>query len=253
MIGTEGETVLRLTRRFEAPRERVFDAWTNPDVLRRWWAAQPDWEGAEAEVDLRPGGRYRLSMRDTGSGATHTVAGEYTEVRRPERLAYTWSWEGEPTEMSGSERTLVVVEFLEDGGATEVVLTHSGFANGQIREMHAHGWQGCLDNLGRRVFGRTADQRGLPGAPAQAALDGAQAGERLRRPATQAPWHFLYFLPEPHQHGSLRPILSRSDSVRCTVTGSAPGGSALPLPSIPSPPASAAAPIACAPASDWCS
>ena len=145
-------TVLRLTRRFDAPRERVFAAWTDPDVLRTWWAARPDWDGAAADVDLRPGGRYRLSMRDTANGAVHSVSGEYREVRPPERLAYTWSWEGAPAEMAGSEGTLVVVEFAEADGGTEVTLTHEGFASGDIRDLHGEGWRGCLDSLERRVF-----------------------------------------------------------------------------------------------------
>ncbi len=152
MTGAAEEIVLRLTRRFAAPRERVFDAWTNREVLRRWWAAREDWETAAAEVDLRPGGRYRLSMRDPSSGAVHTVVGEYVEVRRPERLAYTWTWEGEPEEMRGSEQTLVLVEFVEDGEGTQVVLTHSGFADARIRDLHGEGWAGCLANLERRVL-----------------------------------------------------------------------------------------------------
>src|SRR3954451_16215617 len=95
MPATEDQTVLRLTHRFEAPRERVFDAWTNPELLRRWWAAGEGWDTPHAEVDLRPGGRYRLSMHDPDSGNVHTVGGEYTDVSRPHRLAYTWAWEGE--------------------------------------------------------------------------------------------------------------------------------------------------------------
>jgi uncharacterized protein YndB with AHSA1/START domain len=145
--------VLRLSRRFAAPRERVFDAWTNPSVLERWWAAAPTWESPAAEVELRPGGRYRLSMRDTESGVVQTVGGAYTEVRPPDRLAYTWTWEGGPELMRGSEDTLVVVDFVEDGDGTEVVLTHRGFADERIRDLHAGGWSGCLDNLEREVFG----------------------------------------------------------------------------------------------------
>jgi uncharacterized protein YndB with AHSA1/START domain len=144
--------VLHLTRRIAASPEAVFDAWTDPAVLNRWWAAQPTWEGADAEVDLREGGSYRLSMRDTETGETHTVFGEYTEVRRPERLAYTWTWASNPEPMRGSEGTLVEVEFRPDGDGTEIVLTHSGFATEELRDMHTHGWQGCLDNLEARVF-----------------------------------------------------------------------------------------------------
>jgi uncharacterized protein YndB with AHSA1/START domain len=148
--GSAEGTALRVSRRFGATRERVFDAWTNPEVLRRWWAAMPGWTTPSAEVDLREGGRYRLSMRDSESGAVHTVVGEYTEVRRPERLAYTWTWEGEPPEMAGSERTLVVVDFVDDGDGTEVVVTHSGFADERIRGMHEHGWNAVMDNLEQR-------------------------------------------------------------------------------------------------------
>jgi uncharacterized protein YndB with AHSA1/START domain len=153
MAQTEQETVLRLSRRFNAPRERVFDAWTNPAVLREWWAAQPTWDTPVAEADARPGGRYRLSMRDTDSGAIHTLVGEYKEVERPERLVYSWTWESNEDAMKGTEDTLVEVEFRDDGDGTEVLVTHSGFANAQLRDMHAHGWNGCLDNLERRVFG----------------------------------------------------------------------------------------------------
>jgi len=105
-------------------------------VLRRWLAARPTWDTPVAEVDAREGGRYRLSMR-TDEGEVHTVSGEYTEMSPPERLAYTWSWEeGPDAAMEGSERSLVVVEFLEDGDGTLVRLTHSGFATEEIREMH---------------------------------------------------------------------------------------------------------------------
>jgi uncharacterized protein YndB with AHSA1/START domain len=144
-------SVLRLTRRFAAPRERVFEAWTDPDLLRRWWAALQGWETSLAEVDLRPQGRYRLSMSD--GERDYTVVGEYVEVRPPARLAYTWTWEGEPEEMRGSEGTLVEVDFVEDGGGTEVVVTHRDFAGDRIRDLHGEGWGGCLDNLGSLFAG----------------------------------------------------------------------------------------------------
>jgi uncharacterized protein YndB with AHSA1/START domain len=145
------DVVLRMSRRFDAPREQVFEAWTSPEVIREWWRAGPDWETPEAEVDLRPGGSYRWSMRDTTKDETHTVVGEYKEVRPPERLVYTWSWESNPEEMAGSMATLVTVEFSEDGEGTQVELTHSGFANEQIRDLHAHGWAACLANLERTL------------------------------------------------------------------------------------------------------
>jgi len=146
------ELALELEHRYAAPREQVFEAWTNPEVLKRWWAAAPTWETPLAEVDAREGGSYRLSMR-TDEGDVHTVRGEFKEVSPPERIAYTWSWEeGPEPAMAGSESSLVVVEFAEDGDGTLVKLTHSGFANEQIRELHVQGWEAVLANLGRSVF-----------------------------------------------------------------------------------------------------
>ena len=146
------ELTLVLSRRYAASREEVFDAWINPDVLRRWWAAAPTWQTPLAEVDAREGGTYRLSMQ-TDAGEIHTVSGEFTEVRPPERLTYTWAWEeGPDAAMAGSERTLVVVDFAEYAGGTLVTLTHSGFSNEDIRGMHVQGWEAVLANLERAVF-----------------------------------------------------------------------------------------------------
>jgi uncharacterized protein YndB with AHSA1/START domain len=142
---------LQLERTIAGTREEVFDAWTNPEVLRRWWAAGPDWSTPVAEVDLQVGGRYRLTMRDS-EGAEHTVAGVYTEIDRPARLSYTWAWDPAPEGDEWQGETLVTVEFREAGAQTTVQLTHSGFATEHVRDMHAHGWEACVGSLERAVF-----------------------------------------------------------------------------------------------------
>jgi uncharacterized protein YndB with AHSA1/START domain len=147
------QDALKMERRFEASPEAVFDAWTNPEVLRRWWAAAPGWETPSAEVDLRAGGRYRLTMRDPDAGAEHTVGGQYVEVRRPDRLSYTWAWEPEPGGPDMGPPSRVTVDFVADGDGTRVELTHSELATAESRAQHEHGWNACLDNLARRVFG----------------------------------------------------------------------------------------------------
>jgi len=152
MTEIQQDVALELEHRYAAPRERVFDAWTNSEVLKRWWAAAPTWETPLAEVDAREGGSYRLSMK-TDEGQMHTVHGEYTEVRPPERIAYTWSWEQGPDEaMHGGDNSLVVVDFVEDGDGTLVRLRHSGFASEEARENHVQGWQAVMANLERSVF-----------------------------------------------------------------------------------------------------
>jgi uncharacterized protein YndB with AHSA1/START domain len=140
---------LRLERTFDAPREAVFEAWTSPEVMRRWWAAGPDWDTPIAEVDLRPGGRIRVSMSEPGGGAVYTFSGEYLEVSPPERLVFSSAWEGPD---SSRRTTTVTVEFREDGDRTTVILTHAGLPSEESRESHAGGWNACLDNLERRVL-----------------------------------------------------------------------------------------------------
>lgn len=139
------ETALRLRRVFAAPRQRVFDAWTRPEELKRWCAPSEDYSTPIAEIDLRVGGRYRIGMKSP-DGNLYVVTGTYREVQPPEKLVYTWSWEG--GEMG---ETLVTVEFREVEGATELVLTHELFPDTKAREDHEQGWTGCLERLGRLV------------------------------------------------------------------------------------------------------
>ncbi len=135
--------MIEVRRRFAASPERVFDAWTQADVLLEWWSASPSHRPGIAEVDLRVGGRYRLSMID-GDGVETIISGEYVEVRRPARLAFTWSWDG------GATASLVEIDFEEDGDATLVTLRHSGLVTPESVERHERGWNGCLDSLERR-------------------------------------------------------------------------------------------------------
>jgi uncharacterized protein YndB with AHSA1/START domain len=139
-------TDLRLERTIDASVEEAFDAWTNPEVLRRWWAADPTWVTPVVEVDLRVGGHYRLSMEDPATGTTHTVGGEYHEVQRPERLVYSWCWERSDGQLDDHTST-VTVEFLSEGRRTTIVLEHTNLASSESRDRHREGWIACFENL----------------------------------------------------------------------------------------------------------
>jgi uncharacterized protein YndB with AHSA1/START domain len=84
-------------------------------------------------------------------GALHTAVGGYRELRRPERVVYTWSWEGNEEAMSGSANTLVEVDFTSDGDGTLVTLTHTGFGSDEVARMHEHGWNGTLEQLAQHL------------------------------------------------------------------------------------------------------
>jgi len=131
---------LRLTRVVPARREVVFRAWTDPEALRRWWVPFEGMTVPAAEVDLRPGGRYRFTMR-SAKGEEFHLSGVYREVRPPERLVYTWRWEGADGE------TLVTVDFEASGATTLLHLTHERFPDDAVRDRHGTGWAGVLDRL----------------------------------------------------------------------------------------------------------
>lgn len=139
-------TTVRLEWTFEASAEAVFETWTNPEVLRRWWAPGANWTTPTAEVDLRVGGGYRLTTRDPDLVAC-TIVGEYLSISRPERLVYSRRWE---TREEGD--SLVDVRFVERDGRTTVLLEHTGLANTQARIEQERGWRARLDNLDARVF-----------------------------------------------------------------------------------------------------
>jgi uncharacterized protein YndB with AHSA1/START domain len=121
-MNRDAASPLRLRHSFAASPEEVFDAWTSPAVLQRWWAAQPTWDSPGCDVDLRVGGGYVLRMRDDRTGELHVVAGEYREIDRPSRLVYTWSWQGAAGPHPGYV-SIVTVEFHADGDHTMSTVT----------------------------------------------------------------------------------------------------------------------------------
>lgn len=139
---------VRVERTFDASPEAVFDAWTNPEVLRRWWRAAPNHEVAVADVDLRVGGGYRLAMRNVDSGEDLVVHGTYREVTRPQRLVYSWAWEG--TGPYAGHESEVAVTFAErEPGRTTVVIEHAGLLDATSAANHRSGWEGVLESLAR--------------------------------------------------------------------------------------------------------
>jgi uncharacterized protein YndB with AHSA1/START domain len=137
------DRTLRIERTYEAPIEAVFEAWTSEEVLRRWWHAGPDWETPEAEIDLRVGGTVRVVMRDPNKDAEYAGSGSYTEIDPPNRLAFTWIWDGH------TKRTLIEIDFEEHDGITTVRFTQSGLWDEEAFRSHEDGWRKLFDNLER--------------------------------------------------------------------------------------------------------
>ena len=112
---TEGSGyVVRIERTFAAPVEEVFDAWTSPEVMRRWFHPGPDWGTPQAEVDLRVGGRVRVVMRRP-DGTEASAHGEYSLIDRPHRLVMTWTFDDDTSNEQLMELSFSEAEGLDQG------------------------------------------------------------------------------------------------------------------------------------------
>jgi len=132
--------VLTLVRRLRAPPARVFAAWTSGAGLALWFG--PHHTRVEtAEVDARPGGRFRVVLREDG-GATHEVGGTYVDVTPDKGLVFTWAWRNAPERESRVTVTLRAVD-----GGTELTLVHDRFADEATATRHRRGWTESLERL----------------------------------------------------------------------------------------------------------
>ncbi len=149
------ETRLQIRRTFAAPRQKVFEAWTEREKLEQWMCRDnPENSPRYIEFDVRPGGTNRMEIR-TADGHVYHQRVTFREVKPPEKLVFTWAWErfsasGEKDEQS--DETLVTVEFHERGNSTEVILTHEFFRDADERDRHSTGWNGCFDVLQRYLL-----------------------------------------------------------------------------------------------------
>jgi uncharacterized protein YndB with AHSA1/START domain len=87
-ITRQGDREIKIVREFAAPRERVFDCWTKPELVRRWLTGPPGWSFQVCDIDLRVGGKFRYVWRKA-TGAEMGMGGVYLEVAAPERIVNT--------------------------------------------------------------------------------------------------------------------------------------------------------------------
>jgi uncharacterized protein YndB with AHSA1/START domain len=131
---------LTIKRRFEAPPEKVFAAWTDPEKMKRWMGPG-DIGTVIAQTDPRAGGRYHITMQRPGD-ERHDVSGVYREVVPNEKLVFTWAWKSTPERQS-----LVTVTFKKDGTGTIMTFLHEQFFDEDARDRHEHGWMGSFEKL----------------------------------------------------------------------------------------------------------
>jgi uncharacterized protein YndB with AHSA1/START domain len=141
------DRALTITRSFDAPRALVWKAWTDPKHFLNWWGPR-DYPAVEVEMDVRVGGRWRHCLRSTETGADLWHGGVFREVVKPERLAFTFTWE------ESGERgveTVVTVTFVERDGRTLMALHQAPFQSDFQRDDHDGGWNSAFDRLAEQL------------------------------------------------------------------------------------------------------
>jgi uncharacterized protein YndB with AHSA1/START domain len=138
------ELMVVIERVLPAPRTKVFAAFTDRDVVARWWGPE-GFTIPDLDFDPRAGEAYRIEMQPP-EGDAFRLVGEFREVDAPVRLAFTFVWE--PADADDVE-TLAALDFRDLGERTQVALTQGPFKTEARRELHREGWGDSFDRLER--------------------------------------------------------------------------------------------------------
>lgn len=144
--------LLTQTRLIRAPRAKVYEAWTNPEIMEQWFGS-PTMICSSVLLDLRVGGSYRIeAVRKEASTISaeeicdgrpfNAVVGTYTKIVPNELLQFTWTAAWAPEEQS-----LVTVSLKDAHGGTEITLRHEKFLSEPSRDAHNNGWAIGLDRM----------------------------------------------------------------------------------------------------------
>jgi uncharacterized protein YndB with AHSA1/START domain len=135
------ELKVNIEKIINAPIEKVFDAWLNPNMLAKFMRGLPKMSETDVEIDAREGGRFTFTMNLGDEKIPHT--GKYLEIRRPDKLVFTWE-----SQYSVVDNSTVTLQFAKiDDHKTNISLTHVKFINEEARSGHEEGWENVLNAL----------------------------------------------------------------------------------------------------------
>ena len=147
-----GSLKIEMTRVYKTEPSKVFEAWTKPDVLKKWLAPH-ETVMTDAVVDLKTGGTFRINMTGQveGRDINGYASGVYREIVKNERISFTWTWHNVINgDVSGE--SLVTVTFRPAAGGTEMTLVHDKFDSPEMRQDYEFGWINCFGKL-EKLFG----------------------------------------------------------------------------------------------------
>jgi uncharacterized protein YndB with AHSA1/START domain len=139
---------LQVTRFIRGQREKVYEAWTRPDLVAQW-LCPTECSVVSNEAKVRVGGAYRETMKCDSE--LYTVFGTYKEIVPNEKLVFTHRWEN-----SKASETVATVAFVDRSGGTEVTLRQVGFDDPANAKSHEAGWTSALENLAQFIASQSA-------------------------------------------------------------------------------------------------
>jgi uncharacterized protein YndB with AHSA1/START domain len=143
------KTSLEIKRFINAPRDRVYSAWTDPAQLKEWFGPE-NVRMRNFTAEPRVGGKYRWDLINQ-EGEEMSVFGEYRELIPGKKIVFTWKWDDDEDWKNVS--SVVTVELSDRDGGTEVRLTHEQLPSEESRDRHNDGWNSVLDRL-EKFFSR---------------------------------------------------------------------------------------------------
>ena len=137
------KTSLHIKRFINAPRARVYAAWTDPAQLKEWWGPETV-RTRNFAADVRVGGKYRWDLINQ-EDEEMSVFGEYRELVPEKKIVFTWKWDDD--DVWENRNSVVTVELFDAAGGTELHLRHEQLPSTESRDRHNEGWNSVLDRL----------------------------------------------------------------------------------------------------------
>ena len=163
-IDTPGDRDIVVTRTFDASRQQVWDAFTKPELVKRWLLGPPGWSMPVCEIDLKPGGKYHYGWAsDDGKKPSFGIVGVFQEVHAPERIVHTERFEMGPQQPAADDschpqggEVIATTVFTEQGGKTTMTLTMR-YPSAEVRQQALksgmeHGMAASYDRLADTVL-----------------------------------------------------------------------------------------------------
>jgi len=140
---TAEKTSLEIKRSINAPRDRVYAAWTEPAQLKEWFGPE-NVRTRNFTADARVGGKYRWDLINE-EGEDMTISGEYRELIPGKKIVFTWKWDDDEAWKNTS--SVVTLELSDRDGGTELRLIHEKLPSEESRDRHNEGWNSVVDRL----------------------------------------------------------------------------------------------------------